>query len=524
MKSMEAPSGSGQWPDPSLVVANSFESKSPASSPARSYYTYRTPGLSISRSFDKETYINTYPSSPTSAFHMPEVRPKVYATRLCKLDDGSETSDTTVSKETGEQHNEECEVEVVAMDTSEVVVAQDGAVGSCDVVEKHTEDNKSTNSEVQVPDRQKSAMQAFLASPTSLNWDDLVRSMREEMFVKTITIKQNKSDDSSSIGSLGSSKGDNKSTGSMNSSLSSKSAFLKSARGRAKGKGGPGRRSGRKKESLEKKVERVLSSGDRTKKNYQDESHPLLARGKALGGKRCAFSAVTKLPSIPCSPNTPLGENSTNLFSPPKIERETLFNLVKPSPTPIEYEVVAPQPIETLKRAQVPSPKVRSQTQQIKSRTPSNLTPAEDPPLLLKMSISADSDEDSFYYHIRGKPDKAVSPGRPKSSSTKVKGHKNPYAFSNHPLLPAVVEEGNIPPFPTTFDELDSSDIPSSHDEEDSMQPEIGGAALGSFAASIEPTSSMARLHMYKYPSRRSRRRSFWKILAPCCMRTKAEV
>jgi hypothetical protein len=458
---------------------------------------------------------------------MPEVgcsQPKVYAPRLCKLDDGSETSDTTGSKE----QNEECEVEVVAMDTSEVVLAQDGAVESCDVVEKHTGDNKSTSSEVQVPDRQKSAMQAFLASPTSLNWDDLVRSMREEMFIKTVTINQNKSDDSSSVGSLGSSKGDNKSTGSMNSSLSSKSAFLKRARGRAKVKGGPGRRSGRKKESLEKKVERVLSSGDRKKKNYQDESHPLLARGKAVGGKRCAFSAVTQLPSIPCSPNTPLVENGTNLASPPKIERETWFDPVEPPPTPSESnEIVAPHSIEASKPAQGLPPKPLSleeyRTKQIKSNASSNLTPAEDPPFVLKMSISADSDEDSFYYHIRGKPAKAESPGKSKSASTKIKGHKNPYAFSNHPLLPAVVEEGNIPPFPTTFDELDSEEVPSSHDEYDSVQPDIGGPALGSFAASIEPTSSMARLHMYKSPSRRRRSRSFWQILVPCFTRSKAE-
>jgi hypothetical protein len=55
------------------------------------------------------------------------------------------------------------------------------------------------------------------------------------------------------------------------------------------------------------------------------------------------------------------------------------------------------------------------------------------------------------------------------------------------------------------------------------VQPDIGGPALGSFAASIEPTSSMARLYMYKSPSRRRRRRSFWQILAPCFTRSKAE-
>ena len=422
------------------------------------------------------------------------------------------------------------------MDSSEVVVAQNGAVESCDVVQNSMEnqleeehsrnkrnisgDNakiniKTKSSEEQVPDRQKSAMQAFLASPTGLNWDDLVRSMREEMFIKTVTIKQNQSDDSSSIGSLGSSgKNDNKSTGSMNSSLSSKSAFFRRTRGRAKVKGGPGRQNRKKKESIERKVERVLSNRNHKMKNY-DESHPLMNKSQVVGGKRCAFSAVTKLPAIPCSPNTPLAECESKPVLP---EKETWFDPVEqPRPPCLSDKLVSTQPvarsIETNKKISATSS-----------------VPAQDPPLLLKLSASADS-EDSFYYHIRGRPSKE---DRLKSGSTsKTKGHKNPYAFSNHPLLPAVVEEGNIPPFPTTFDELDGENGYIDSDEELTIQhediAEPAGQALGSFAASIgqtDPTSSLARLQTYKSSTqlKKKRRRSFWLILAPCCTRTKAEI
>lgn len=450
-----------------------------------------------------------------------------YSKRLFRVDDGSETSDTTGSRETREQQSEECEVEVVKMDTSEVVVAQGGAVESCDVMGtssklafRSSNKNGPYNEDTEeVPDRQKSAMQAFLASPTGLNWDDLVRSMREEMFIKTVTINRQQSDDDSSIGSLGSSNGDNRSTGSMNSSLSSKSAFLRRTRSRTKVKGGPGRRNRRKKESLEKKIERVvLSSSDRKKKSYQDESHPLLTKSKVAGGKRCAFPAVTKLPATPSSPNTPLSESDNDVMSPPTIERESWFKPVEQPPTQYDSsEVVTPQPFEARRSEMTKSTKA-----------------TQDPPLLLKMSISADSDEDSFYYHIRGKPtSKAESASRAKSgSSFKTKGHRNPYAFSNHRLLPAVVEEGHIAPFPTTFDELDSKEEPLKYEEEDQDTlledtDEPAGRALGSFAASIgkaEPTSSLSRLQMYKSPSRTRRRRSFWQIFAPCCTRTKAEI
>ena len=490
---------------------------------------------------------------------MPEVpscdRSKTFTRQLCKVDDESDTSDTTDSREERGDQNEGCEVEVVAMDSSEVVVAQDGAVESCDVVQSSMGDQlekeplsdkmnrsnnngkinkKVTTSEEQVPDRQKSAMQAFLASPTGLNWDDLVRSMREEMFIKTVTIKQNQSDDSSSIGSLGSSgKNDNTSTGSMNSSLSSKSAFLRRTRGKAKVKGSPGRRNRKRKESLERKVERVLSGNDRKLKNY-DESHPLMAKSKVVGGKRCAFSAVTKLPAIPCSPNTPLKESESNTGSthvPSMIERDTWFNPVEEPPTPCQSdEIVSPQPVGKLIPAQEQIQIIAANcTVANKKISTATSAPVQDPPLLLKLSTSADS-EDSFYYHIRGRPSKEGF--KSSGSTSKTKGHKNPYAFSNHPLLPAVVEEGNIPPFPTTFDELDGENEYIDSDEELTIQhedEEPAGQALGSFAASIgqtDQTSSLARLQIYKSStkSRRRRKRSFWMILAPCCTRTRAEI
>jgi hypothetical protein len=216
------------------------------------------------------------------------------------------------------------------------------------------------------------------------------------------------------------------------------------------------------------------------------------------------------------------------LVSPPTIERENWFNPVDQLPPVSNSEstgIVTPRAVDASRSSQARS---RAEVQ-------ASTTPAEDPPLLLKLSISADSDEDSFYYHIRGKPaSKSDSPSRSKSgSSFKSKSHKNPYAFSNHPLLPAVVEEGNIAPFPTTFDELDSEDEPASCADEPRIMPkdseETAGQALGSFAASIgkvEPSLNQTRLQMYKSPiqSGRRRRRSFWQIFAPCFTRTRAEV
>lgn len=472
---------------------------------------------------------------------------------LCKSDDGSDTSVTTGSKE-GEQ-NEECEVEVVAImdESSEIVVAQDGAVESCDIVDKknkcevevvarepssdvrmardeavefceveksstlaagsqkidqspkeqHPIDNKSVKSTDEiVPDRQKSAMQAFMSAPTPLAWDDLVRSMREEMFIKTVTINRNKSEESS-IGS-GDSSG-NISTGSMNSSLSSKSSFLRKTRGKLKRRGG-GKRS-KKNENLEKKVERVLSG----------ESYPSMT----IGGRYSSFTPVSKsLPSIPCSPSTPGSDMETtelaspptiqreNWKSPPKIPRENWFSPLDQSPN-LSNEV---QPIES---------------SELIAQEKTTSDPGDDPPLLLKQSISADS-EDSFYYHIRG-PD---SRSRKSGSISKTKGQKNPYAFGKHPMLPAVLEEGHIPPFPTTFDATFDDGEDESVNCEENKDETIGENNLigppGSFAASIgqiETNSSLIRLQMYKSSTktRRRRRLSFWEMMF-CCKTSKAEI
>ena len=543
---------------PSSIIAS--ENKSPPASPARPY-TYRTPGQSVCRSFDKESYIHSDLSShisPTHALiHTTEVtscnQPETHLNpSLCKSDDGSDTSVTTDSKE-GEQ-NEECEVEVVAImdESSEVVVVQDGAVESCDIVEKENEcevevvarepysevrvaqdgavefcavenssqlpaagslkldqspkeqhpiDNKSNKSTDEiVPDRQKSAVQAFMSAPTPLAWDDLVRSMREEMLIKTVTINRNKSDESSSIESSGSS--GNISTSSMNSSLSSKSSFLRKTRSKLKRRGGPGKRSrkNKKQENLEKKVERVLS----------DESYPSMT----IGGRHSSFTPVGKsLPSIPCSPSTPGSEvERTELASPPIIHRENWNSPPKNS------------------RENWFSQVEKSPTYQSNKEVQEEITfDPVDNPLPLKQSISADS-EDSFYYHIRG-PDSRI---RPKlGSSSKTKGQKNPYAFGKHPMLPAVLEEGHIPPFPTTFDATFDDGEDESVDFEENKDEKIGDnnqqmGPPGSFAASIgqvETNSSLQRLQMYQSSTRTRRRRrlSFGGMLF-CCKTNKAEI
>eukprot|EP00804_Cyclotella_cryptica_P018412 CCRYP_004261-RA/>CCRYP_004261-RA protein AED:0.09 eAED:0.09 QI:2298/1/1/1/1/1/2/2735/321 len=266
------------WPALSIIPSDpSFDSKPPAQSPIKSY-TYRTPGLSISRSFDKETFISSKdpaPSSPTTALvHMPDAESPTEAgtfpkQRLYKrrTDDGSDTSDTTGSEEGRDALRQNTnKVELVATEMNGVV-EQDGMEHSCDDFEnvlqfaarggiesqynrhgdayhfkgendnaKSPDNTKSKELSCRLPERQKSAMQAFLTSPTNLNWDDLVRSMREEMFIQTITIPRNKSDDGS-VGSLGSSNGETKSDRTMDSSLSSKSAFRTRNRRVKKGRG-----------------------------------------------------------------------------------------------------------------------------------------------------------------------------------------------------------------------------------------------------------------------------------------------
>ncbi|KAL7479430.1 hypothetical protein ACHAW6_005162 [Cyclotella cf. meneghiniana] len=597
MKTPDKTSGAS-WPAQIIPSDPSFDSKNSSLSPIKSY-TYRTPGLSVSRSFDKETFISSKdptPPSPTTALvHMPDVESPTQSKtcpkkRLYKreTDDGSDTSDTTGSEEGREaQRRQANEVELVAMDMNEVVV-QDGMGHSCEDVEntshcvaqvgadsqykKHGDfyhlegehiDNKAPNNAKskelcsQLPERQKSAMQAFLTSPTNLNWDDLVRSMREEMFIQTITIPRNKSDDSS-LGSLGSSNGENKSVRSMDSSLSSKSAFRTRKR---RGKKGRGKHAynRKKRESLEKRVEKVLltkgSSGvGKNTPQTHPESHPFLTKSK-VGGKRCAFSAVTKLPSIPCSPNTPLdstdSESENHLAFPPVIERETWFHPVEQSPfTPCEesglmvhHPMVTPTQHSQVRRKEAEG--VSSHPQLNDVDAPMANTKVEDPPLLLKLSTSADSDEDSFYYLIRGKSaskhfdlgfsSSVPSPPKPKSggsSSSKNKELKNPYAFSNHPLLPIVMEEGNISPFPTTFDELDSEDEPTSDAKDEGVGQkecdEAAGLALGSFAASIGKVGANAshqnRLAMYSTSKPRKRRKkSCWSVMTCWFRRNKAE-
>jgi hypothetical protein len=84
------------------------------------------------------------------------------------------------------------------------------------------------------------------------------------------------------------------------------------------------------------------------------------------------------------------------------------------------------------------------------------------------------------------------------------------------------MEEGNISPFPTTFDELDSEDEPNSDSKDEVLRQEecdeAAGQTLGSFAASIGKvganSSHQNRLAMYSTAKPRKRRKkSCWRAM-----------
>eukprot|EP00970_Alexandrium_tamarense_P010392 scaffold2107_cov192-Alexandrium_tamarense.AAC.19 len=498
-------------PPIALSASESFESKSSNSSSGK--YVYRTPGLSVSRCFEKDIYI-----SSKSVVSLEGIRTRSYPNqRLYHEEDGSDTSATTpddaddfalgiedllptMSKESLDDSAKEVTVASAISIDIETDKSKDSSENkNKEAANKAIAPTKTSDGVEKLPERQRSAMHSFLSSPTSMNWDDLVRSMREEMFIQTITIQPTSSDDSS-LGSLGS----GSSISSMDSSLSSKSSLRRTSTGRnSNGRKSEHTRNKRrsKKESLERKVERVLTGGRGRSKKSSDESHPLLGKthvgsSNFVGGKRSAFSAVKKLPTIPSSPDT---SKKIRNSSQPVAEQLPLSPTEGPSlimsiPTTPSIPLVHNLSLPQSHKAHVSS-----------GRTTSFESPhavgehAEDntPFLLSRMPSTGDSndDNDSFYNQIRGKSkkssEKEVS-SKAKSASAKTKAH-NPFAFGNHPLLPMVVEEGNISPFPTSC--WDGSDV-----EEEEGQAEVvdvvkhateGMQVLGSFASSIGASATM---------------------------------
>ena len=366
------------------------------------------------------------------------------------------------------------------------------------ITSKEPSSNQSKKKVVkELPERQRSAMESFLSSPTNLAWADLVRSMREEMYIQTITIQRNASDDSSSLGSLSGSG----SIKSMDSSISSKSLKRAKRNGRSnryknKGRGlkGRGRISGRK-DSLERKVEMVLTAGSCIRNDRSsDDLHPFLKpntlKGK-IGGRSSAFSSTMKLSSTSLYPSggEPMIEKpipivgSTIVTQNQQHSTASTANL-SPSDSPTTPLICTPNSF-------VASPISMHLPTTIETDSSAVGVAADDgfnQSLLLHTSLSGESDdEDSFYYQIRGKKGKnvellhtepvetdakstaavnetldvgTVKRNRSGCASTKAKSrahNKNPYAFTNHPLLPSVLEEnqpdcfGHIPPFPTCW-------------------------------------------------------------------------
>ncbi|KAL7469360.1 hypothetical protein ACHAXS_009622 [Conticribra weissflogii] len=347
-------------------------------------------------------------------------------------------------------------------------------------------------------------MQAFLSSPTGLNWDDLVRSMREEMFIKTITIQKQESDDNSSLGSLTGSG----SLHSMDSSISSKSlkhvkkkSGSKVRRSSTKGsdmkkKGGRGAKKG----SLENKVEKVLRDGGKSRiEGGKDEPYPFIksntSKNHSLGGRSSAFSMVKKEQE---TQNTPMPKSYDELTEgeSPVIKSSDQIKAITPHTSPVPRDsspsslLFTPDSLGTSPR-DVDAPGFASTVNDC-VESPASISHFEEL-----------EDDDSFYYHIRGEGKHAVEPkcdirsivkgstttaatapvaknpsvdesgtvyaekftpsGGPSKAKTRVHHVRNPYAFSNHPLLPIVLEEkqpdqyGHISPFPTCWSDDDGS-------------------------------------------------------------------
>ncbi|EED96708.1 predicted protein [Thalassiosira pseudonana CCMP1335] len=276
------------WPPIALSASESFESKSSNSSSGK--YVYRTPGLSVSRCFEKDIYI-----SSKSVVSLEGIRTRSYPNqRLYHEEDGSDTSATTpddaddfalgiedllptMSKESLDDSAKEVTVASAISIDIETDKSKDSSENkNKEAANKAIAPTKTSDGVEKLPERQRSAMHSFLSSPTSMNWDDLVRSMREEMFIQTITIQPTSSDDSS-LGSLGS----GSSISSMDSSLSSKSSLRRTSTGDSNDDNDSfyNQIRGKSKKSSEKEVSsKAKSASAKTKAHnpFAFGNHPLL--------------------------------------------------------------------------------------------------------------------------------------------------------------------------------------------------------------------------------------------------------
>lgn len=504
-------------------ITSSFDSSSTSTSSKK--YAYRTPGLSISRSFEKE--IHQLNNKETALLEKNLLTRTAQRSRsfpnhgnLYQNEGGANSDDSTHASSHSQksledilgninQGREENEDDVDVDVDVNTIIASNNAIAELPTrpqneIDQHEHTSKIDKSKEiapQLPERQQSAMQAFLSSPTGLNWDDLVRSMREEMFIKTITIHKQESDDSSSIGSLTGSS----SLHSIDSSISSKSLKHSKKKCRSKGrrsrkgrdlkkKGGRGAKNG----TLEQKVEKVLRDGSKFRVNgRKDEPYPFIhsnaSKRHSLGSQFSAFSAVKK---------QPITQSNTSVLKSTISESHVIASdqsgAVTPNTSPFPRDLSHSSFLYT-----PDSVGISPLDLEIPGSASSGNDSLDSQELI---SPSGESeDDDSFYYHIRGEgmytdepkydnvskldhistmtataatalptnpsvyesgaifAEKLKTSIGPSKAKTRVHHFRNPYAFSNHPLLPIVLEEkqpdrfGHISPFPTSWGGDDDS-------------------------------------------------------------------
>lgn len=275
----------------------------------------------------------------------------------------------------------------------ESVLSREKSIASSDEV------LQETNHVKKLPDRQRIAMESFLQSPNGLNWDDLVRSMKEETFIQTITFeKRCNSIDGSSTSSLES----HYSRISPNSSLSSRSKRRSKRRIRIKVR--------KKKKSintLERKVEKVIAG----------RGGSIIPHRKGICCEKApanlAFSKLTTVTTMSRG-----GLDETHMTT--ELDNRTAAELAGRN---------------------MQGTTSRSTLAPITPLTFSYLPPTE--PIL---------EDENFYYQIRPRLLESKIPER-------LNNTKSPYSFSSRYLLPSVEEErvGDIPPFPTFWDSDETS-------------------------------------------------------------------
>ena len=278
--------------------------------------------------------------------------------------------------------------------------------------------------------------------------------------------------------------------------------------------------------------------------NHREESHPFLKKNRGKkdvglgrvgkktqgenhhkfgGGKKSAFSAAKKSPIVPLFTETAVDE-------PTETKDET-----STSPPPLGY-------ICTNHFSAEPACPLLAETTTT-SQTATCTTPTEadsDPPTFLPISPSGESDEDSFYYQIRGKQHDQHDSERNDDDNRRKNSHgstanavtcatftasfqkpkvtsnfrnhnhhqnhlyesKNPYAFPNHPLLPIVPEEGNISPFPTCWDSGEEVMLVEKENHEEVTNDGMDGDRLHSDAndSRRETHNDVAPLSSYMRP------------------------